>query len=309
MLQKNPHYIAESECFGKKTDIYNKEIMDKKLVYKRLMEHAAQRGIIEGQYTEIHHVRPKCLGGGNEPSNLVYLTAKEHFIAHLLLHRIDVTNASLACAYWALCGWKSKGSNRWTPSARAYAEARLARASHMWKPVYIYKLDGTYHAEYHSVKEAAKNLGVTPQTLSTALKKGYKTSNYLVSSEKHSKIKPYEAKTKTRKVYKFDLTGCLVTMFNSVTEAARAEATTPARISGVVHKHNRHHKGFIYSFDDKVSAISVDPARLNRKRYDYVNVETGEVYKSMRLAERAIGRTSNSKAFKAMFTKVEKSWK
>jgi hypothetical protein len=36
-------------------------------------------------YTERHHIVPKSLGGLNDKSNLVYLTAKEHYIAHLLL--------------------------------------------------------------------------------------------------------------------------------------------------------------------------------------------------------------------------------
>jgi len=36
-------------------------------------------------YTEKHHIIPKCLGGTNDKSNLVKLTAREHFICHLLL--------------------------------------------------------------------------------------------------------------------------------------------------------------------------------------------------------------------------------
>ena len=36
-------------------------------------------------YTETHHIQPKSLGGSNSKDNLVELTAKEHFIAHLLL--------------------------------------------------------------------------------------------------------------------------------------------------------------------------------------------------------------------------------
>lgn len=36
-------------------------------------------------YYENHHILPKCLGGSNDKSNLVLLTAKEHYIAHKLL--------------------------------------------------------------------------------------------------------------------------------------------------------------------------------------------------------------------------------
>ena len=36
-------------------------------------------------YTENHHIIPKSLGGNNSKFNLVRLTAKEHYICHLLL--------------------------------------------------------------------------------------------------------------------------------------------------------------------------------------------------------------------------------
>jgi hypothetical protein len=36
-------------------------------------------------YFEKHHILPKSLGGSNKKSNLVLLTAKEHFLAHRLL--------------------------------------------------------------------------------------------------------------------------------------------------------------------------------------------------------------------------------
>lgn len=39
-------------------------------------------------YCEQHHIKPKSLGGSNEKSNLVNLTAREHFIAHCLLVKI-----------------------------------------------------------------------------------------------------------------------------------------------------------------------------------------------------------------------------
>lgn len=36
-------------------------------------------------YVELHHILPKCIGGIEKDYNLIYLTAKEHFIAHILL--------------------------------------------------------------------------------------------------------------------------------------------------------------------------------------------------------------------------------
>ena len=36
-------------------------------------------------YIEEHHILPLCLGGSDDPDNLVFLTAREHYVAHQLL--------------------------------------------------------------------------------------------------------------------------------------------------------------------------------------------------------------------------------
>jgi len=51
-------------------------------------------------YTEEHHIVPRCLGGSNDKLNLVKLTAKEHFICHLLLTKM-YTKESLE--YYKMC--------------------------------------------------------------------------------------------------------------------------------------------------------------------------------------------------------------
>ncbi len=39
-------------------------------------------------YYESHHIIPKCIGGTDDKPNLVNLTAKEHFVCHLLLTKM-----------------------------------------------------------------------------------------------------------------------------------------------------------------------------------------------------------------------------
>ena len=56
-------------------------------IYSQLILHAQLRGKIDG-YKERHHILPKALGGSNSKENLVELTAREHFIAHMLLSKI-----------------------------------------------------------------------------------------------------------------------------------------------------------------------------------------------------------------------------
>lgn len=59
-----------------------------KRTYARLMDRARGREKIKGSH-ERHHIKPVALGGDNSKDNLVYLTYKEHFIAHWLLVLIN----------------------------------------------------------------------------------------------------------------------------------------------------------------------------------------------------------------------------
>ncbi len=58
--------------------------------YDDLIKQAQQtnRQRSDGAIYENHHIRPKSLGGKNSISNLVLLTPREHFIAHLLLFKM-----------------------------------------------------------------------------------------------------------------------------------------------------------------------------------------------------------------------------
>lgn len=42
----------------------------------------------DGDYSESHHIIPRCVGGTDDKDNLVVLSAREHFICHLLLSKI-----------------------------------------------------------------------------------------------------------------------------------------------------------------------------------------------------------------------------
>jgi len=57
-------------------------------IYDRLIDRAKDRLLNIDVYVEKHHIKPKCLGGSDKNSNIVTLTAREHFIAHQLLLKI-----------------------------------------------------------------------------------------------------------------------------------------------------------------------------------------------------------------------------
>ena len=82
-----------------------------------------------GEYFEGHHIIPKSKGGagissrGLNNDNIVYLTAREHFLAHWLLWRIHRDRSS-ALAFHKMLSC-NKNQDR-VMSSRAYSEARLA---------------------------------------------------------------------------------------------------------------------------------------------------------------------------------------
>ena len=71
-------------------------IMNYRNHYDRLIERARDR-VVDG-YSERHHIVPRCMGGGDEPENLVRLTPEEHFVAHQLLVKIYPEKRTLVIA-------------------------------------------------------------------------------------------------------------------------------------------------------------------------------------------------------------------
>jgi hypothetical protein len=85
----------------------------------------AQNRIIEG-YTENHHIIPKSIGGSNSKINLVKLTAREHFICHLLLTKMveGKNKIKMANAVFMLTV-SSKNQNRHKITNRTYEKIKL----------------------------------------------------------------------------------------------------------------------------------------------------------------------------------------
>lgn len=71
-------------------------------IYDDIINNAKNRNL-DG-YKEKHHIIPKCLGGDDSDENLVYLTAREHFVVHQLLVMIYPDNHKLALAVRFMTG-------------------------------------------------------------------------------------------------------------------------------------------------------------------------------------------------------------
>lgn len=136
--------------------IYNKKAMDYLKHYDKLVSRAKARILESGVYRERHHIIPRSEGGLDEDANLVYLTAREHFIAHWLLYRANPHIPSRAYSFWRMCNGKGKVSTEdWIviPS-RAYEEGKLAFSRTISKT-----LTGKPKSPEHIAKVAAANTG------------------------------------------------------------------------------------------------------------------------------------------------------
>jgi hypothetical protein len=98
--------------------------MNYQRIYNQLIERAQNR-TLDG-YKEKHHIIPKCLGGSNDKENLIELTAREHFLCHMLLCEIYPKENKLKYALWCMVNGKHKSiNNDFIPNSRLYERARL----------------------------------------------------------------------------------------------------------------------------------------------------------------------------------------
>lgn len=96
----------------------------------------AQSRTLEG-YKERHHIVPRCLGGSDEPDNLVDLTPEEHYIAHLLLVKIYPGKGKLVFAANMMCvdAHGNRSNNKRHGWLKRELSKHLSEAAKARKPV------------------------------------------------------------------------------------------------------------------------------------------------------------------------------
>lgn len=131
--------------------------------YDAIIIAAQTRGAVDG-YNENHHIVPQCLGGTNEQCNLVTLTAKEHFICHMLLPRFTTGDAKKRMWYSAhLMAQVSRDyQDRYKPSARTYEMLKIK-----FSEVHSDRLTGRRLTDDHrrKISEGGKGRVSSPETI------------------------------------------------------------------------------------------------------------------------------------------------
>ncbi len=94
--------------------------------YYKIIENA-KSAKVEG-YTEKHHIIPRSLGGSDDPHNMVVLTARQHFICHLLLPKMVSSKNhrhKMIKAVWAMTTLEySMRQERYSLNSKSYEYAR-----------------------------------------------------------------------------------------------------------------------------------------------------------------------------------------
>ena len=85
----------------------------------------AQARLSNTTYIEKHHIVPKSLGGNNSKNNIVALTAREHYICHVLLTKMleGDKRSKMVYALWIMNA-KNKTQDRQIMSSSRYEKVR-----------------------------------------------------------------------------------------------------------------------------------------------------------------------------------------
>ena len=120
-------------------------------IYNSLIE--SRRTTQSTTKTESHHITPRALGGDDSESNLIDLSPREHFVAHLLLARIHGGPMWAAAAFMSRGGTKSAKDHRCTSRQYEYLKAKDAE----WKSGLYSGSGNPFHGKTHG-DEALKKM-------------------------------------------------------------------------------------------------------------------------------------------------------
>lgn len=187
------------------------------VIYTDLIFKRGLRNIPSEGYYERHHIIPKIMGGDDLPSNLVYLTAREHYVAHLLLMKAFPEQAGLAHAVLLMSGkrfFHNEKSFRITSRLFESARKKSMGSNH--------SLSRRIHTPlgwFGSVREAARAIGVSHPVISKrARSRQIQHKAYFYEGEEDRECNEHSRRGKHRGKKVVTPRG----VFNSVREAGAA---------------------------------------------------------------------------------------
>jgi hypothetical protein len=183
----------------------------------------------------------------NDVSNMIKLSAREHFIAHWLLHRAFPENKKLQGAFWAMCLISPSQKRGYTPSSRAFKEAREAGIESLRKPVAMYSFNGNLIDSFNSITEASETMQLLENAIGQAANGGSNSCGgyqwRLYNTSPKNSIGEYkEILGNVVPVAQYNLNGVLNQSFESFEEAERVTGILAATISAAIKRGSKPKK-------------------------------------------------------------------
>jgi len=227
--------------------------MNYEKIYSQITERAKTRHL-EG-YKEKHHIVPKCMGGNNEKENIAELTAREHFLCHMLLCEIYPKESKLWYALFLMAIGKQKVKDKhYIISSRTYERIKIewkSKAKGKPKPKNfmspelkqkisnsnkgISRNKGSKFSEEskHKMSESKKGKSFSPQHIEN-LKIGIQNR------------KPYIKGSK--QVEQYDLNGNLKKIFSSVKDADKEMGGSRGNVAACCRGDQKTSGGFKWKY-------------------------------------------------------------
>jgi hypothetical protein len=219
--------------------------------YEKLIERAKHRK--NYCYVEKHHIVPKCLGGSDDHSNIVELTGREHFTAHLLLHKIYPNNGALLRASLMMCvsnpstHFDGRSQNRrYSYLREKYSKLQSEKFNNGGSPTFDKRWISNEIESLLVDKENAKKLIESGQYVSG--KTARKDSCGHLVKNRCQQCKPWiKEASDTRHKKIIDLANSLYKefmdgSFKSVCEFAKYKNTSQPRLTALWNKHIKEYK-------------------------------------------------------------------
>jgi hypothetical protein len=172
---------------------------------------------LEG-YKEKHHILPKCLGGDNKKENLVELTAREHFLCHMLLCEIYPNETKLTQALWLMIiGKGRKNHQQYKISSKTYELLKIKNSS-IQKTKTPNK--GKKHSKETKEKMSKSHIGLLPSE-ETKFKMSQSAKNKIRSKDHNENLKQSLSNSLSKPILQKDLNNHLIKEWPSGKQASQ----------------------------------------------------------------------------------------
>ena len=220
--------------------------MDFQKTYDQLIAKARTEVRVKGQnvYYEAHHIVPECIGGEGTVSawknhpNIILLTPKEHYVAHLLLCEIHPNEKKLKFALWRMANPGNRPLD-YKMSSSGYSRLRKV--------------------VQQQLREQATGVPKSEQTIAKLKKpKPPRSQQHIDNLKKAAKEKGFKGPIKDKKCHKavskpilqYTRSGELVNEWESIQQASTKLQINRSDIGGVCNGRCKTAGGFIWKFKE-----------------------------------------------------------